>query len=100
MKKKSPKKTPQARVRVPLRVELPQASSVIVSGSFTDWNETGIAFDRDGGGIWFVELELPPGRHEFRLIVDGEWADMPGAVETVENPYGTRNAVLVVGPPV
>jgi len=99
MKKKSPKKTKSVLVRVALRVEFPQASSVIVSGSFTNWDDVGVAFDRDGSGLWFVELELAPGRHEYRLIVDGEWADMPGAVETVENPFGSRNAVLIVGAP-
>lgn len=99
MKKKSPKKSAASRQRVPLRFEFPQASSVIISGSFNNWDEIGVALDRDGEGIWFVDLELAPGRHEYRLIVDGEWVDVPGATETVDNPFGSRNAVLVVSAP-
>lgn len=85
--------------RVPLRFEFPNAASVRVSGSFNNWNLAGLALDRTIDGAWTLDLELAPGRHEYRLIVDGEWIDVSDATETVENPFGGRNAVLVVGPP-
>jgi hypothetical protein len=99
MKTKRAKKQTPARQRIPLRFELPYACSVVVCGSFNNWDESGIGCDRDSQGIWFVELDLPPGRHEYRLIVDGEWRDVPGTLETIENPYGSRNAVLLVSAP-
>jgi len=47
-----------------------------------------------GEGRWVKELALPPGRHEYRLVVDGQWRCDPAAVETVPNPFGGQNAVL------
>lgn len=99
MKTKSRKKSPSRSTRVPLTFYLPAATSVRVSGSFNHWDQTGLALNRINDGEWALDLELPPGRHEYRLIVDDQWVDVPGATETVENPYGGRNAVLTVGPP-
>jgi hypothetical protein len=47
-------------------------------------------------GKWAKELALPPGRYEYRFVVDGQWMDDPAATELIPNSYGTANAVLVV----
>jgi 1,4-alpha-glucan branching enzyme len=99
MKRKTSKKSAPVLTRVSLRFEFPNAASVRITGSFSNWDVTGLALDRTIDGAWALDLELAPGRHEYRLIVDGEWIDVPDATETVENPFGGRNAVLVVGPP-
>lgn len=99
MKKKSPKKSAPVLTRVPLKFQFPNAASVRVSGSFNHWEQNGLALNRTGDGEWALELELASGRHEYRLIVDDQWVDVPGAVETIDNSFGGRNAVLVVGPP-
>jgi 1,4-alpha-glucan branching enzyme len=99
MRKKASKKSATVLTRVPLRFEFPGAASVCVSGSFNNWDLAGLALDRTIDGAWARDLELAPGRHEYRLIVDGEWTDVPDATETVENPFGGRNAVLAVGSP-
>ena len=49
-----------------------------------------------GNGRWLKELALPPGRYEYRLVVDGQWIDDPLAKEFVPNPHGSRNGVIVV----
>lgn len=100
MKKKSKRTTPSLN-RVSLKFQLPHASSVLVSGSFprSNWDASGIPLAPDEAGAWSVELELPSGRYECRLIVDGQWTDVPHPVETVDNTFGGRNAVLVVGAP-
>ena len=101
MKKKSPKKSPAAPAlsRVPLKFQFPNAAFVRVAGSFNNWDPLGVPLNARGDGTWSLDLELAPGRHEYRLLVDDEWADVPGASETVENSFGGRNAVLVVSPP-
>ncbi len=99
MKKKSPKKSTSVLARVPLKFQFPNAASVRVSGSFNNWDQTGLALNPTSDGAWALDLELAPGRYEYRLIVDGEWADVPDAAEAVDNPFGGRNAVLTVGPP-
>ncbi len=101
MKKKSSKKSTPAPAlgRVPLKFQFPNAASVRVSGSFNNWYPLGVLLNALGDGTWSFVLELAPGRYEYRLLVDDEWADVPGAGETVENPFGGRNAVLVVSLP-
>ena len=47
-------------------------------------------------GNWVKELTLPPGRYEYRFVVDNQWVDDPAAKEIVPNPFGGVNAVLVV----
>ena len=99
MSKKTSKKTVSSLVRVPLEFHYPEAKSVNIAGSFNDWDAVGLPMKATAQGRWALELDLPAGRYEFRLVVDGIWADVPGAAEAVENPFGSRNAVLVVALP-
>jgi hypothetical protein len=41
-------------------------------------------------------VALPPGNHQYRFRVDGEWRDDPAAAVRVPNPFGGENAVRVV----
>ena len=50
-----------------------------------------------GCGQRKADLCLKPGIYEYRFVVDGNWVDDPCARTWVANPFGTRNAVLVVG---
>ncbi len=82
--------------RVNLSLEAPDAKAVLVTGSFCDW-ETGawpLKFGRRG--IWKTALDLPPGRYEYRFLIDGIWCDDPNCTERVPNPFGSQNCVLHV----
>jgi hypothetical protein len=96
MSKKSPKKSAHALVRISLQFDLPEAVSVNIAGSFNDWNPVSLPMERKTDGRWECAPDLPAGRHEFRLVIDGVWSDVPNASETVENAFGSRNAVLIV----
>lgn len=79
------------------------ATAVFLAGSFNDWNPTATPMVRGAGGHWTVSLKLPPGRYEFKFVVDGEWCCEPGCtVLSVEcphcimNAFGTMNRVLEV----
>jgi 1,4-alpha-glucan branching enzyme len=74
----------------------PQASEVCIAGSFNDWHPNATPMISRGGDKWAKELALPPGRYEYRFVVDGQWVDDPAAKETVSNPFGGLNAVLTV----
>ncbi len=73
-----------------------EAKAVCIAGSFNDW-QPGATMVALGDGRWVKEFTLPPGRYEYRLVVDGNWVDDPSAKETVANPNGGANAVLTVG---
>ena len=72
------------------------AQEVCIAGSFNDWHPAATPMIPLGEGRWRKELTLPPGRYEYRLVVDGQWVDDPAATELIPNPFGTANAVLVV----
>jgi 1,4-alpha-glucan branching enzyme len=75
----------------------PTARQVCIAGSFNDWHPSVTPMIRLDDGKWAKELALPPGRYEYRFVVDGVWVDDPAAKELIPNSFGTANAVLVVG---
>lgn len=77
-------------------VRRPDAQSVRITGDFSQWAKEGAALESDGAGGWRCVLKLPPGEYQYRLLVDGEWADHEDAHRTVENAFGTRNSILRV----
>ncbi len=55
-------------------------------------------------GKWTVTIPLPPGRHEYKFVVDGQWccepgceAEYRGCAKCVPNTLGTMNRFLEVG---
>ena len=88
--------SPRAQIR--LNHHEPHAQEVFVAGSFNDWNPRTHPMIRDLSGNWSVELELPPGEHRYRLIIDGQWSDHSNARHFVQNPYGEMDAVLTIEP--
>lgn len=73
--------------------EDPYASQVYLAGSFNNWNPTALPMNRTDGK-WEVIIKLPPGRYEYKFVVDGEWvADPDNPMRTKE--YG--NSVIEIG---
>jgi len=71
----------------------PDARSVLLVGDFTHWQQRGIPMSRGKDGIWMATVELQPGKHAYRFIVDGEWSDDPECRIRVDNPYGGQDMV-------
>ena len=75
--------------------------SVLLVGDFTHWQQKGIPMQKGENGIWTATLELPPGTHHYRFIVDNEWRDDPECkwrddpecTLRVANPYGSQDMV-------
>ncbi len=74
----------------------PGARQVLVAGTFNDWKPEATPLEATEAGHWAGSLKITPGRHEYLFVVDGQWIPDPNAVESVQNPYGGRNSVLVV----
>jgi 1,4-alpha-glucan branching enzyme len=60
----------------------PKAASVQLVGDFTQWQERPISMQKGVDGTWSVSVELPPGSHPYRFLVDGQWQDDPSAAGT------------------
>ncbi len=74
----------------------PTAMSVQLVGDFTHWQREPISMQKATDGIWWANVELSPGTHQYRFLVDGEWRDDPECSLHVPNPYGTQDAVRQV----
>jgi len=71
----------------------PDASSVLLVGDFTHWQQSPVPMQKERDGIWTASVDLPPGRHTYRFIVDSEWRDDPECSLRVANPFGGHDMV-------
>ena len=81
----------------------PEAKAVFVAGTFNDWRADAMPLKRGSDGQWRATLQLPPGHHEFKFVVDGQWCCEPGCEHEYRgcpkccpNFFGTMNRVLEV----
>ena len=94
--------SPRAAERPPEKpvefvLRLPHAQSASVAGSFNDWDTKRTPMRKDPAGNWKTTVWLPPGRYEYRFVVDGsQWLSDPKAKESAKNPHGSTNSVVVV----
>ena len=77
-------------------IRAPQAKEAYLAGSFNGWEAAALPMKRAADGEWTLSLELEPGRHEFKFVVDGAWCcesgcDGPhaGCAVCVPNDMGT-----------
>ena len=75
----------------------PEAKTVFLAGEFNHWDTQALPMNKDRDGIWRAKVELPSGRHEYKLFADNAWVeDIPDA-ERIPNPFGTQNFVIGIG---
>ena len=76
----------------------PKAKDVMLVGDFTNWQATPLVMDRmkPRSRTFAAAVNLPPGTHQYKFLVDGEWMEDPKA-ECVPNEFGTHNSVVTVG---
>ena len=82
--------------RIKFRFENREAKTVALAGDFNGWSTTAHPMKRGRDKIWTIEVDLPPGRHEYKFLVNGnEWWNDPHAPK-VPNVWGTENSYLDV----
>ncbi len=74
----------------------PDAGSVQLVGDFTHWQEHPINLQKSADGTWRTTVELQPGTHHYRFLVDGEWRDDPECPLRTPNPFGGENMMRQV----
>jgi len=89
----------QGDMRVVRLVYLPRdpaVRKVHVTGTFNDWDAGGIALRRKGD-VWTAVLVLPRGTYEYMFVEDDtRWVTDPLALQTRDDGFGNRNAVLAL----
>mgnify|MGYP001040312900 CR=1 FL=1 len=75
-------------------------NAVSVAGAFNNWSAQANRFDRYPSlGVHATKLSLPPGRHAYRLVVDGFWTADPFNPAAETNPFGEPNSLADVPRP-
>jgi 1,4-alpha-glucan branching enzyme len=77
-------------------ITAPAATSILLVGDFTRWQEKAIPMKKQADGVWKVSVKLAPGTYHYRFVVDGQWCDDPGCNLRMPNPFGGENAVRQV----
>ncbi len=75
------------------------ARAVAVAGDFNSWDVAAHTMQRSADGPWILEVDLPPGRYEYKFFVYGEgwteWWNDPNAPK-VPNMWGSENSYVDV----
>ena len=90
--------TQNRRYKVSFSIEAVDAGAVALVGTFNNWNPRKHPMQRSAAGSWQRSVMLPPGAHEYKFLVDGNWREDPQNSESLPNTFGTRNSVLHVVP--
>jgi 1,4-alpha-glucan branching enzyme len=72
---------------------MPDAKKVFLAGDFNDWKTDQLAMQKQGDE-WIFDLNMAPGKHRYKFIVDGQWIIDPNNKLWEQNEYGTGNSIL------
>ena len=75
-------------------LDAPSGLDVSVAGSFNDWKPQ--AMTKGPGGLWRITVQLTPGTHEYRFLVDADWHEDPNNPRKIQNQLGGHNSVCDV----
>jgi 1,4-alpha-glucan branching enzyme len=101
-KMSTPAEKPQT-ISITFECKADRASAVFLAGSFNDWNESVTPMKRAESGVWSANLDLLPGRYEYKFVIDGQWCCSPelltdaNCASCVPNTFGTMNFAAEVG---
>jgi 1,4-alpha-glucan branching enzyme len=73
----------------------PAAKQVYLAGDFNAWDPASTRMLKRNG-VFRKRVDLAPGQHEYKFVVDGEWKTDPKAAAQVANDVGTLNSVVCV----
>ena len=82
------------RTRVAIRAN--NARRVELAGDFNKWKP--IAATRADNGVWYLDLQLPPGEYRYAFRIDGKEWRVPEGVAAVDDEFGGKSAWLKVSP--
>ena len=93
MEKIKPKQKTKRR-KVTFSFESRGAKEVVLVGDFNNWNAKKHPMKNNGNGMWSKSVVIPPGRYEYKFLVDRKWKVDPQNDRTCLNCFGTNNNVF------
>ncbi len=84
------------RRKVTFSLENAEANGVFLIGDFNKWNPKTHPMKSDGNGTWVKDVIIPPGKYEYKFMVDGQWKEDPQNEQLCPNCFGTYNNIINV----
>ncbi len=69
------------------------ATTIYLAGDFNGWSPDGFAMKKEGNE-WVLPINIKPGKHLYKLVVDGKWITDPNNSLWEQNEFETGNSVL------
>lgn len=88
---------PPARGTTRVSIRASDANRVELAGDFNKWEA--IAATRADNGVWYVDLDLPPGEYRYAFRVNGKEWRVPDGVAAADDEFGGKSAWLTVSRP-
>jgi len=82
------------RRKVTFSFESSDAKEVILMGDFNNWSKKKHPMKSYNNGMWNKSVMIPPGRYEYKFLVDRQWKEDPQNDQTCLNCFGTYNNVF------
>jgi len=108
IKRRLPPPTRQGDGTVLFRYDAPSARVVQLAGEWpaNDWLRgqaqtgsylVGLLEDPDGDGVWERREPLPPGRYQYKFVIDEQnWKEDPNNPQRVDDGYGGFNSLVII----
>jgi len=65
-----------------------------LAGDFNGWKPVAMRKQKSGFG---VTVDVPPGMHQYKFLLDGAWLADPDNSDWAVSPLGTINSVVTAG---
>jgi hypothetical protein len=76
-----------------------EARAISIAGEFNGWSPDSHPMRRnEDAGVFERIIELPPGPHQYRLVIDGRWVADPHNPDQLLNTYGEPISLIDVAP--
>ena len=88
---------PKGKRRVTFSIPAQRGKQIYVAGSFNNWDPRAEPMKwNPRRAVYVAHVDLPPGRYEYKYVIDGYWCIDPYCSEWVPNRMGSLNSVIHV----
>ncbi len=81
---------------VPLKVRSLVGLLPLIAVTFNEWDPSPTRLTEADAGFYRISIKLPPGKHEYKFVVDGCWQIDPENPSSLLNDFGDLNSVITV----
>lgn len=89
-----PEKSLAALRKITFKYRNSEAKEVKLAGDFNDWKSQ--TMTKRGKQDWLVNLQLSPGKYNYKFIVDGSWTKDPRNAKSQTDNYGSEHSIIEV----